>query len=212
MAVLSLPFLPSSLLAYLPSLPPFLSAHLQSLSSFTQALPGFNVQGHPLRTLVLSLVLAFTVRTLTTWVYNVRNLPPGPPKHALMDNRGDMEFPLSQTYRSFKAWHDKYGGVVSFWLGRKGWVCEYLIPLSLCGRMDADRIPLLCLALGTIQAATDLLEKRGAIYSSRPKAYVTGDILTRNMRGLGMPYGQRWRNWKQVRSPLPFLSLHVSGR
>ncbi|KAJ3504258.1 hypothetical protein NMY22_g17982 [Coprinellus aureogranulatus] len=50
----------------------------------------------------------------------------------------------------------------------------------------------------SFDAKKNLLEKRGAIYSSRPKAYVTGDILTRNMRGLGMPYGQRWRNWKQL--------------
>jgi len=54
-------------------------------------------------------------------------------------------------------------------------------------------------ALGTIQAATDLLEKRGAIYSSRPRSIVANEILNRNMRGLPMPYGQRWRNWRAVR-------------
>ena len=54
------------------------------------------------------------------------------------------------------------------------------------------------IALGTIQAATDLLEKKGSIYSSRPRNIVAGEILCRNMRGLGMPYGQRWRNWRSV--------------
>lgn len=66
-----------------------------------------------------------------------------------------------------------------------------------------------------MKQAIDLLEKRGGIYSSRPRnimAYVVsrdfderffivhirGEILSGNMRGLDMPYGPRWRNWRSV--------------
>ncbi|KAJ3519541.1 hypothetical protein NMY22_g13146 [Coprinellus aureogranulatus] len=170
--VLSLP-LPTSLSSLLSSLPSSLSSLSSSLSSLLKEIT--DLRSHPIRTLLLSLILTYAIRPPASSAPSLDSLGVGrlandtssvcvlvgPPKHLIMDNRGDMEFPITQTYRSFKRWHEKYGPVISFWLGRKGWV-----------------------SLGTIQAATDLLEKRGAIYSSRPKAYVTGDILTRNMRGL----------------------------
>lgn len=76
------------------------------------------------------------------------------------------------------------------------------------GRRKAKTCFVVCIALGTIQAATDLLEKKGSIYSSRPRNIVAGEILCRNMRGLGMPYGQRWRNWRSVSLPF-FLTSKI---
>lgn len=52
--------------------------------------------------------------------------------------------------------------------------------------------------LGTAKAAWDLLEKRSEIYSSRPRFVVGGEILSGNMRGLMLPYGEPWRSWRRV--------------
>ena len=72
------------------------------------------------------------------------------------------------------------------------------------------------LVCGTAQAAWDLLEKRSDIYSSRPRfimGYViktvrcatessndmySGEILSDNLRGLMLPYGEQWRKWRKV--------------
>lgn len=149
-----------------------------AILSLPLSLPELSISGSPLRAAAIALALTWCLRTIS-YILHVRKLPPGPTKHLLLDNRGDMPFPVSQPWKSFQAWHEKFGSIISLYLGRKAVV-----------------------SLGTIGMATELLEKRGGIYSSRPKAYVIGDILTRNMRGLGMPYGQRWRNWRAVRQSI----------
>lgn len=52
--------------------------------------------------------------------------------------------------------------------------------------------------LGSAQAAWDLLEKRGAKYSSRPRFIMGGELLSGGMRGLMAPYGPFWRRWRKL--------------
>ncbi|KAK4118997.1 cytochrome P450 [Parathielavia appendiculata] len=52
--------------------------------------------------------------------------------------------------------------------------------------------------LGSAQAAWDLLEKRGAIYSSRPRFIMGGELLSGGMRGLMAPYSAFWRRWRKL--------------
>lgn len=52
--------------------------------------------------------------------------------------------------------------------------------------------------LGSAQAAWDLLEKRGAIYSSRPRFIMGGELLSNGMRGVMAPYGPFWRRWRKL--------------
>ncbi|CAI4212811.1 unnamed protein product [Parascedosporium putredinis] len=52
--------------------------------------------------------------------------------------------------------------------------------------------------LGSAQAAWDLLEKRGAIYSSRPRFVMGGELLSNGLRGLMAPYGPFWRRWRKL--------------
>ena len=47
--------------------------------------------------------------------------------------------------------------------------------------------------LGTHDAARDLLDKRSNIYSSRPKLFMVGEIVSKGFRTLLLPYGPRWR-------------------
>ncbi|KAJ7082888.1 cytochrome P450 [Mycena belliarum] len=100
-------------------------------------------------------------------------LPPGPPRGFLRDNSGDV--PRFQHWKTFRAWNRKYGAVISLYLGRT--------PV---------------IVLGTVEAAHDLLEKRGDIYSGRPRNIVGDEILSGGMRGMGMSYGPRYRRWKSL--------------
>jgi len=52
--------------------------------------------------------------------------------------------------------------------------------------------------LGSAQAAWDLLEKRGAKYSSRPRFIMGGELLSGGMRGLMAPYDAFWRRWRKL--------------
>lgn len=52
--------------------------------------------------------------------------------------------------------------------------------------------------LGSAQAAWDLLEKRGSIYSSRPRFIMGGELLSDGMRGLMAPYNNFWRRWRKM--------------
>ena len=52
--------------------------------------------------------------------------------------------------------------------------------------------------LGSAQAAWDLLERRGAKYSSRPRFIMGGELLSGGMRGLMAQYGPFWRKWRKL--------------
>lgn len=52
--------------------------------------------------------------------------------------------------------------------------------------------------LGSAQAAWELLEKRGAIYSSRPRFIMGSELLSGGMRGLMAPYSAFWRRWRKA--------------
>ena len=54
------------------------------------------------------------------------------------------------------------------------------------------------IVLGSAQAAWDLLEKRGSIYSSRPRFIMGGELLSGGMRGLMAPYSPFWRRWRKL--------------
>ncbi|KAI0672430.1 cytochrome P450 [Trametes maxima] len=102
-----------------------------------------------------------------------RNMPPGPRGLPFIGNKHQV--PSIKPWRKFAEWNRQYGPVVSLHLGST--------PV---------------IVLGTAQAAWDLLEKRSEIYSSRPRFVVAGEILSDNMRGLMLPYGEGWRKWRKV--------------
>ncbi|KJA17919.1 hypothetical protein HYPSUDRAFT_169845 [Hypholoma sublateritium FD-334 SS-4] len=121
--------------------------------------------------LVLCLVAApFLFRALSA--SQAANLPPGPRPRLLGAQSAVSSVPL---WNRFHALRKQYGHVASVYQGKT-----------------------VVVVLGTIKAATDLLEKRGSIYSSRPRNIMAGEILSGGMRGLGMPYGARWRSWRSL--------------
>ncbi|KAK7966338.1 uncharacterized protein PG986_000615 [Apiospora aurea] len=54
------------------------------------------------------------------------------------------------------------------------------------------------IVLGSARAAWDLLERRGAVYSSRPRFVVGGELLSGGLRGFMAPYGDFWRRWRRL--------------
>ncbi|TFK34081.1 cytochrome P450 [Crucibulum laeve] len=119
------------------------------------------------------LTLAILLLFIYSKLKKPSNLPPGPPASMLGDNTRDV--PAIRPWRTFMEWRKRYGNVMSFYLGRT--------PV---------------IVLGSLKAATDLLDKRGNIYSSRPRNIVAGDIYSGGMRGISMPYGKPWRNWRSL--------------
>lgn len=52
--------------------------------------------------------------------------------------------------------------------------------------------------LGSVQHAIALLEKRGALYSCRPRLVMAGELVG-TTEGLGlMPYGERFREYRRM--------------
>ncbi|KAI5118826.1 hypothetical protein M0805_009404 [Coniferiporia weirii] len=105
-----------------------------------------------------------------------RGLPPGPPTGLLGDNRAQV--PDVEPWKKFVEWSREYksfpGPVISFYLGRTPNI-----------------------VLNDAKSAYDLLDKKGEIYSSRPRNIMGQEILSGNMRGLGMQYGPRYRQWRK---------------
>ncbi|KAF9053352.1 cytochrome P450 [Panaeolus papilionaceus] len=118
--------------------------------------------------LVFVLLSSYVLRRYS----KLKNLPPGPRYNVLGLTGALSSLP---PWERFHTLHKLFGPVMSFYQGRT--------PV---------------LVLGSIKAATDLLEKRGGIYSSRPRSIMAGEILADGMRAVPMPYGPRWRKWRTI--------------
>ncbi|KXN86037.1 Fumitremorgin C synthase [Leucoagaricus sp. SymC.cos] len=133
----------------------------------------------PTTTITVAFLLAGFIIVLRVQEHRLRlraAMPPGPPYcwFGLGDNR--YHVPDEQAWRIYAQWHHKHrSSIVSAVLGGTS-----------------------IILLGSIKAATDILEKRGSVYSSRPKNVIGGEILSGYMRGVGMPYGTKWRNWRSL--------------
>ncbi|CAA7271157.1 unnamed protein product [Cyclocybe aegerita] len=122
--------------------------------------------------ILVSVVLASVLALVyASWTSKRRGMPPGPAQRIFGSRKPSTVPP----WKIFAALHKQYGKIFSFYQGSTPVV-----------------------VLGTIKAATDLLDKRGSIYSSRPRNIMAGELLSGGMRGLGMPYGTRWRNWRAL--------------
>ncbi|MAD87987.1 MAG: hypothetical protein CL912_33925 [Deltaproteobacteria bacterium] len=97
-------------------------------------------------------------------------LPPGPFPLPIVGNM--LSLPKSKPWRDFENWGEKYGGgLLTIWIGR--------VPNIFVN--DA-------------WVASDLFEKKAAIYSSRPRQVVMGDVtgIGKNNQVL-LKYNDHWR-------------------
>lgn len=96
-----------------------------------------------------------------------KNYPPGPPTLPFLGNL--HQIPKEKRHLQFEKWAREYGPIYSLILGTK-----------------------VMIVLNSDLAIKDLLDKRGAIYSSRPEAYIAQNILSGGLRILFMVFLPRY--------------------
>ncbi|KAG8905316.1 hypothetical protein FRB99_000242 [Tulasnella sp. 403] len=123
-------------------------------------------------------VLTAAVAAAVLYLYRQRrqralpSLPPGPPPYPIIGNWYDM--PRSRQALTFTEWGKIYGPIVY---------------VSVFGRST--------LILNTYQVARDVLDKRGQIYSDRPRLS-TGKVLRASETGtVFAPFGPTWRKHRR---------------
>lgn len=131
------------------------------------------------------IALAFTLLWLASLSVKRKRLalPPGPPRLPVIGNlhQAPQEYP----WRKYHEWGKQYGPIFSLQYG-----LNTIIMLS------------------NHKTAHDLLDKRSNIYSSRPQVVMGGECVSKGLRTLLMPYGQRWRNHQRLQAA--YLNIRVS--
>lgn len=105
---------------------------------------------------------------------NFLPLPPGPPGLPLIGNI--HQNPKSRVWAQWHAWAKQYGPVVY---------------LNMLGQ------PLII--LNSARAAQDLLARRGAIYSDRPRLVLAGELALKGLHLLLMPYDTQYKGKTRTR-------------
>ncbi|RAH67093.1 cytochrome P450 [Aspergillus aculeatinus CBS 121060] len=100
-------------------------------------------------------------------------LPPGPPTLPILGNL--HQIPSQKSHLKFERWSREYGPIYSLVLGTR--------PV---------------IVLNSAQAVKDLLDRRGAIYSSRPESYMAQAVLSGGLRVLFMDDGSMWKTVRQL--------------
>lgn len=138
----------------------------------------------------LSAMLGIALLSILSLIYLLftrkrLRLPPGPRPLPLIGNLHQV--PASRPWLGFEKWHKAYGHIISFKLGTQTFI-----------------------SLGSHQIAHDLLDKRSAIYSSRPRSIIAGECITKGLGIVFMPYGRQWRTQHRIQAE--FLNPAISQR
>lgn len=107
----------------------------------------------------------------------MKPLPPGPKPLPLIGNI--HQHPGTEQWKTYQQWHGKYGP---------------LIYTKLAGFN--------VIIIGSHKVAHDLLEKRGRIYSSRPRMIYLYECMTKRLQPSFMPYGDLWKTINRLETPL----------
>ncbi|KAI0348497.1 cytochrome P450 [Trametopsis cervina] len=100
-----------------------------------------------------------------------RRLPPGPKPSWF----GTVDLPKQYQWKTYADWKEKYGDLI--------YIYVFGNPM---------------LVLNTAEVVNDLLEKRSAIYSSRPHRTMVADLIGFDWLFSVMPYSNRWRRHRAL--------------
>ena len=125
-----------------------------------------------------AVVLVTVLFILVTYVQMLRQratLPPGPFPWPIVGNT--LQLANSKPWLQFKAWSRANGDpLLTIWIGRT--------PTIICN--DA-------------WSASDLMDKRSSIYSSRPTYVTFGDITGQSTTNqVLLPYNDEWRRQRRI--------------
>lgn len=109
--------------------------------------------------------------------WSLRKLPPGPTRLPLIGNL--HQAPKEQAWLTYLQWFKKYGSIFRVQFGK-----DILIMIS------------------DVNIARDLLDKRGNIYSDRPRMVMAGENVTKGMHLLLRPYNERYRMHQRMEATL----------
>lgn len=133
--------------------------------------------------LAIVLVSLLTVSSYRYYAFR-RRLPPGPVGLPLIGNL--HQAPSIYPWRTYASWRAKYGPLFSLQYG-----------------------PTTLIVINSHRVAHDLLEKRSAIYSSRPRATMVHECISKGYRTLNLPYGLQWRTHHRLQAAL--LNIRMSA-
>ncbi|EYE91096.1 cytochrome P450 [Aspergillus ruber CBS 135680] len=108
---------------------------------------------------------------------NRQSLPPGPMPMPIIGNI--YEILKKSPMECFQNWHNEYGPIITLRYAQR-----------------------LVISIGSYEIARDLLDKRGAIYSSRPRLIMASERMTNGMNLAIIPYNKRWRIHNRITTSL----------
>ncbi|KAJ7575596.1 cytochrome P450 [Mycena floridula] len=100
---------------------------------------------------------------------------PSPPGPKGLPWIGNIDIPSERQWLKFTELKKQYGDIFS---------------LTLLGQK--------IIVLGSLEAVTDIFEKRSMNYSSRPEAYMLRHLMGYHWSMASMPYSEVWKNQRQV--------------
>lgn len=122
-------------------------------------------------------VLVFLVQHALKKSTEARRLPPGPKTLPLIGNLHHL--PKRRQFEEFYRWSKEYGPVMY---------------LDMAGQPF--------IVLSSHQAAQDLLSRRSARYSDRPRRVMCGELVTKGMHMLLRPYDAAYKLHQRMEAPL----------
>lgn len=118
--------------------------------------------------------------------------PPGPRPLPLIGNL--LDFPSQYQHLTFMKWAEKWGAstvsAIAFVLTKETVTAGDIVSVSVFGQ----RI----VVLSTLETATDLLEKKSAVYSDRPYMPMAGELMGWDQIVALSPYGDRFRSIRRL--------------
>ncbi|KFH42702.1 Fumitremorgin C synthase-like protein [Hapsidospora chrysogenum ATCC 11550] len=127
--------------------------------------------------LAVVIVCFFLYKTVAARNEKSPSLPPGPKPLPFLGNIHEMlrKPPLD----CFRDWHNEFGPIITLRYGQR-----------------------LVISISSHRICQELLDKRGAIYSSRPRFIIAGERMTNAMTMALVPYNDRWKSHSRIISPL----------